>query len=398
MGFTDNFDQSTFDARWGDPATGATLDTVNDAADISTGALASIDDVFDSVEWDNFDISFDIDLSNLGTARSVVINGNSNSFATDKSAIIYMQTFGSISSYTFRLRIRHTPGSPPTDYITRDFGLDFNGVRTIRAIRVSGTWELFFEGSSVGTYIENGGDGTSLPFNTGDVYFDTAAGTELHSVSVNDAGSNLTLDSTPADVNSQTQESSIVSNPATAPTTGNTEVKFDNDLGPAATVNSVTGSNPYTINYTFPRTAAKKFDATGYPLYHEVDAENVTSGNVPYLPVAGQTYTDLSSPVNTAGTLGETYTGSPAATGDQWVYDTNLTGDASITLTVDAQGYWTLSGSPSITSTASFYRIDSTGTVDVEDTVIFTVGGPTSGRAIVSGIVSNIVSNIVSEV
>lgn len=208
--------------------------------------------------------------------------------------------------------------------------------------------------------------------------------------------SSLTLDSTPTDVNSQTQESSVVSNPATAPTTLNSEVKFDNDLGPAATVNSVTGSDPYTLNYTFPRTTAKKFDATGYPLYHEVDAESVTSGNVPYLPVAEQTYTDLSSPVNTAGTLGETYAGSPAATGDQWVYDTNLTGDAGITLTVDAQGYWTLSGTPSTTSTASFYRIDSTGSVDVEDTITFTVAG--SGKSLVSPIVSNIVSNIVSEV
>jgi len=184
----------------------------------------------------------------------------------------------------------------------------------------------------------------------------------------------LTLDSTPTDINSQTQESSVVSNPATAPTTGNTEVKFDDDLGSAATIDSVTGSDPYTLNYTFPRATAKLFSATGYPVYHEVDAEDVTSGNVPYLPVAGQTYTDLSSPVNTAGTLGETYSGSPAATGDQWVYDTNLTGDASITLTVDAQGYWILSGTPSAPSTASFYRIDSTGTVDVEDTIAFNTG------------------------
>jgi len=191
---------------------------------------------------------------------------------------------------------------------------------------------------------------------------------------IQETAAGLTLDSTPADINSQTQESSQVSTPATAPTTGNTEVKFDDDLGPAATVNSVSGSDPYTLNYTFPRTTAKLFSATGYPVYHEVDAEDVTSGNVPYLPVAGQTYTDLSSPVNTAGTLGETYAGSPAADGDQWVYDTNLTGDASITLTVDAQGYWILSGTPSAPSTASFYRIDSTGTVDVEDTIAFNTG------------------------
>lgn len=182
----------------------------------------------------------------------------------------------------------------------------------------------------------------------------------------------LTLDSVPTDVNSQTQESSQVSTPATTPTTGNTEVKWDNDSGVAATVNSVTGSDPYTINFTFDRTAAKLFNSTGYPLYHEVDAENVTSaGNVPYLPVSGQDFIDLSSPVDTAGTLGETYAGSATATGDQWVHDTTLTGDATVTMDVDDQGYWILSGTPSATSTADFYRIDSTGTVDVEDTISF---------------------------
>lgn len=197
----------------------------------------------------------------------------------------------------------------------------------------------------------------------------------INGLTIEVTASGLTLDSTPTDVNSQTQESSVVSTPATAPTTLNTEIKWDNDLGPAATVDSVSGSDPYTLNYTFPRTTAKLFNATGYPLYHEVDAENVTSGNVPYLPIAGQDFIDLSSPVNTAGTLGETYAGSPAATGDQWVFDTTLTGDATITLDVDAQGYWILSGTPSVTSTASFYRIDSTGTVDVEDTITFQVGG-----------------------
>lgn len=110
--------------------------------------------------------------------------------------------------------------------------------------------------------------------------------------------------------------------------------------------------------------------------------ESVTSGNVPYLPVSGQTYIDLVTPVNTAGTLGETYAGSPAATGDQWVYDTNLTGDASITLTQDAQGHWILSGTPSANSAASFYRIDSTGTVDIEDTISFVVDSlPAAAKA-----------------
>lgn len=207
------------------------------------------------------------------------------------------------------------------------------------------------------------------------------------------AASGLTLDSSPAGLKNQEQGSSVLSTPAVAPTTGNTQIKFDNDSGVAAVVDSVSGSGPYTLNYTFARTAAKLFNATGYPLYHEVAAENVTSSNIPYLPVTGQTFVDLSSPVDTAGTLVEAYTGSATATGDQWVYDTNLTGDATITMTVDAQGYWLLSGEPLTTSTASFYRIDSAGTVDVVDTITFAVGSAPSG-----GILRNVLRSLLRDI
>ena len=191
----------------------------------------------------------------------------------------------------------------------------------------------------------------------------------------------LALDSTPTEVNSQIQNNSVVSTPAVIPTVANTQVKWDDDLGPAATVNNVVGNHPYTISYTFPRTTQKKFSNAGYPLYHEVDAESVTSGNVPYLPIPGQTFVDLVNPVTSAGSLGENYTGSPASTGDQWVYDTNLTGDMSVTVSVDAQGLVTLSRAPTILSSFEYYRIDSDGTVDVINTFIVSATGiimPTS--------------------
>ena len=104
-------------------------------------------------------------------------------------------------------------------------------------------------------------------------------------------------------------------------------------------------------------------------------SESVTSGPIPYLPETGQDYINLSSPVNTAGTLGENYAGTAASTGDQWVWDISLTPDAATSLDVDAQGYWVLSKTPLVTSTATFYRIDSGGTVDVTDTITFEVEG-----------------------
>lgn len=186
-----------------------------------------------------------------------------------------------------------------------------------------------------------------------------------------DAFDPLAVDSVPSVIRATVEATSTVSDGATAPTTGNTEIRFDDGSGHQATVNSVTGSNPYDVDYTFPRTTAKLFSVTGYPVFHKVGSEEATSANVPYLPPTTQDYQDLVSPSNGAGTLGETYAGSPAADGDQWVFDTTLTGDNTITVTVDEKGYWILSGTPNVDSSISFYRIDSDGTVDVVDTITF---------------------------
>ena len=190
--------------------------------------------------------------------------------------------------------------------------------------------------------------------------------------------SGLTLDSTPTDNRVTESRSVVVSTPAVTPTTGNTEVKLTDDSGQAATVDSVTGSDPYTINYTFPRSTAKLFDATGYPIYVEVAAENVTSSNVPFLPVTTQRFIDLSSPVATAGTYGAIYAGAVAATGDQRVHDIVSTSE-SIPLDADGaaygaeQDFWAIRSQPIATQTATFYLIEADGTVGVEDTITFEV-------------------------
>lgn len=134
------------------------------------------------------------------------------------------------------------------------------------------------------------------------------------------------------------------------------------------------GGDSYTIEFVFPRTTPKKFDPTGYTIDVNVDVETDTSGVIPFLPQTGQTYVDLVNPDNTAGTLGETYAGDPAATGDQWVYD-STTNQESIPLTVDVEGYWILDSLPTVNNTADFYRIDSLGTVDVEDIITFALPG-----------------------
>lgn len=192
------------------------------------------------------------------------------------------------------------------------------------------------------------------------------------------AAAGLNLDSIPSDNRVTESRSVTVSTPAVAPTTGNTEIKLTDDSGQAATVDSVTGSDPYVINYTFPRTTAALFDSTGYPIYVEVAAENVTSNVVPFLPVSTQRFIDLDTPVEIAGTYGVIYAGATAATGDQRVHDIVTTSE-SIPLDADGaaygaeQDFWAIRSQPATTQTATFYLIQANGTVDVEDTITFLV-------------------------
>ena len=192
------------------------------------------------------------------------------------------------------------------------------------------------------------------------------------------AAAGLNLDSIPSDNRVTESRSVTVSTPAVAPTTGNTEIKLTDDSGQAATVDSVTGSDPYVINYTFPRATAALFDSTGYPIYVEVAAENVTSNVVPFLPVTTQRFIDLDTPVEIAGTYGVIYAGATAATGDQRVHDIVTTSE-SIPLDADGaaygaeQDFWAIRSQPIATQTATFYLIQANGTVGVEDTITFLI-------------------------
>lgn len=203
----------------------------------------------------------------------------------------------------------------------------------------------------------------------------TETNEEMHgSILVFSASAVFGIDTPPGSIAAGTAADVVVSNPAVAPTTGNTEVKFDNDLGPAATVNSISGSDPYTINFTFAKSTTKQFDTTGYPLYVEVAAENDTSAAIPYNEPTGYDYTDLVNPATTSGSILEGYTGDAPVTGDQVVYTTPTSPD-SIGFTVGADGEWILNSTPSQNQTVDRYVIQADGTVGTEDTITWTVSG-----------------------
>lgn len=184
----------------------------------------------------------------------------------------------------------------------------------------------------------------------------------------------FTIVTPPASIVADTQASVVVNYSAVTPTAGNTEVKFDNDTGPAATVDSVTGSGPYTINFTFPKSTAKPFSGIGYPLYIEVGVESDISTAIPYSEPTGYDYTALVNPVTTAGSILAGYSGDAPVTGDQVVY-TTPTSPSSITFTVEPDGEWVLDSAPVINQTVDRYVIQADGTVGTESTVTYTVAG-----------------------
>ena len=182
----------------------------------------------------------------------------------------------------------------------------------------------------------------------------------------------------------------VVANPLTVPTTLNSSVSTG---GQALNLIVVLGTNPYTLLCACPAGFAQKHSTVGYAYTVNVDAENVVTAAIPLTAKAGWDYSDLSSPVNTVGTLGEGYIGAAAVTNDQWVFESTTDPD-SIGLSVDSQGYWTLDSVPLINNTALFYLIQADGSLEAEDTIIFNAVNHVIVGAIVRPLVRSLVRGL----
>lgn len=210
------------------------------------------------------------------------------------------------------------------------------------------------------------------------------------------AGTGLTIDQEPSETRSDTAFQFQVSTPATAPTLANTTVGFTGET--PVTPDSISGSDPYTITATFPRSTPLLYSETGYTIEINVDVETATSSAIDWLPIAGRTFINLVTPDNGAGTFGDGYSGSPYANGDQNEYSINLTPQSTITLDSDPQNYWILSTTPTQTNTATFGRRAADGTADAIDTITFQVGDtPTSNIKILINPLKSPLSDILEE-
>jgi hypothetical protein len=179
------------------------------------------------------------------------------------------------------------------------------------------------------------------------------------------------LDSAPSTVaKAQTGVQFVVSNPATAPTTGNTTVI---NSGDALTVTSVTGSGPYTINCTVPVDISKQ--AGSYVWTITVDAETVNTASIPLTAQAGWTNVVLSSPVSTSGYMLNGYTGDAAVTSDTLEYETTTD------LTIGTDSEWIWSTAPTVTQVVGRRVIQVDGTVGTTEDAIFTVGAASTSAS-----------------
>jgi len=183
------------------------------------------------------------------------------------------------------------------------------------------------------------------------------------------SASGLILDTSPTDITRGSTGSFVVSNPATTPTTGNTSILNGGD---SLTVTSVTGSDPYTINFTCPASISKLHSATGYPWTITIAAENVVSGNVPLLAPSGWSYIDVATPDTGAEVYTQYNGGGVFVTGDQWVYESTTTAE-SIAISFDDALLFTLASTPSADQTLSGYRIDTSGAIHGTSSITITI-------------------------
>lgn len=189
------------------------------------------------------------------------------------------------------------------------------------------------------------------------------------------ANSSFSVDTAPSEVVRGSQFNIIVSGSAVAATTGNTTVRLNGASGPIVPVNTVTGSDPYTITCTVPQATALQHNATGWPIYVEVDAESIQTGNIPFNPQAGYDFLQVSNPdLGSSNSLGNGYPSFVVSSGHQLVYHTNTTSEGVVT-NVLPDTTVTLASAITEDNTMQFYFIHGDGTVGSIETFTFVYAG-----------------------
>jgi hypothetical protein len=202
----------------------------------------------------------------------------------------------------------------------------------------------------------------------------------------------FTIDSVPSVIRSGNNALVMqISNPATAPTTGNTTIRYNGASGPVLTVTQVQdlGAGVYGFIYSageYDSPPDLSYSGDGYTLHVTVDAQAVESGLVPFLPRTGYGYVTL------AGVSSSDVTATPPLVAtDQLDYELKTSPD-NWDVSISDQGVITLSGGENTIENETFdvrawaaddstwgaFAIQSanvTATVDQTPPVISLIGG-----------------------
>lgn len=220
-----------------------------------------------------------------------------------------------------------------------------------------------------------------------------------YAIAIEEASASLEIDSSPASLERGGSAANIVvSNPGTAPTSGNTTVRFTDASGPTLTKGTITGSDPYTIPVSVPLTAAIQ-NQTGLAFHVDINGETISGGSCELIEEAGYDDTYLSSP-NTASdtSILYGYTGDTPVTGDQVIFEALVLGTVDgtpgqpITVTVAANGIVTFDGGGVITGTVAVdrYVIQADGTIGTNADYTYDFGlsnNVPTGQPLVTGTV-----------
>lgn len=182
--------------------------------------------------------------------------------------------------------------------------------------------------------------------------------------------SNMAIDTTPASIVRGTAFNVVVSGTVVAPTTGNTVVRLNGASGPTCTVNSVTGSGPWTVNCTAESGIALQHSVAGYPVHVTVAAESRQSSNVQFSPPAGYSFINLTSAGTGANSLVSDYAAFTPVVGDQVVFATATTPNA-LAVAVSAAGIASYNGTLTQNNSFAYYCIRAAGTVGASDSLTF---------------------------
>lgn len=184
--------------------------------------------------------------------------------------------------------------------------------------------------------------------------------------------SSMALSSPPANVRRGAAAEITVASTVTTPTVGNTTVRINGSTGPLCTVNSVSGSGPYVINFTPPAGITIKHSSTGYPIHVSVDGEPAQTGNIPFLPPTGWSFIDLTTINNVASnSLANGYVSFAMANNDQIVYSSTTTPEA-LSVSVSNASIASYTGTLTEDNTISYYAIRNNGTIGATVSRTFT--------------------------